>query len=163
MPHIDVARVRHSDSLKSALSPGVRVDVAPSGNLQAENAYGNHPGSESHTTVIRAKIVQDIMNGRALAFKRSSVFDIRGLRVSPLGTVESKKLRIIQDLTFAGDGYRSSANNDILVSPLLRRVSLVTLSGKFVNGSYTPASTMAWLPASCCTVSMSKTRSARFP
>ena len=52
------------------------------------------------------------MNGRALAFKRSSVSDTRGLRVSPLGPVEGRKLRIIHDLTFAGDGYRSSVNAD---------------------------------------------------
>ena len=51
------------------------------------------------------------MSGRAVAFKRSSVSDIRGLRVSPVGTVEGRKLRIIHDLTFAG-GYRSSVNGD---------------------------------------------------
>ena len=52
------------------------------------------------------------MNGRTLAFKRPSVSDIRGLHVSPLGAVEGRKLRIIQDLTFVGDGYRSSVNDD---------------------------------------------------
>ena len=52
------------------------------------------------------------MNGRAFAFKRSSVSDIRGLRVSPLGAVEGRKLRIIHDLTFAGGGYRSSVKSD---------------------------------------------------
>ena len=62
--------------------------------------------------MIRAKLVQDVVNGRALAFKRSSVSDISGLCVSPLRAVDSRKLRIIYDLTFAGDGYRSSAKDD---------------------------------------------------
>ena len=94
------------------LSPGALVDVAPGGDLQEKVAYGNHPSSESHTGAIRAKSVQDVVNGRALAFKRSSVSDFRGLRVSPLGAVEGRKLRIIHDLTFSGDVYRSSVNND---------------------------------------------------
>ena len=50
----------------------------------------------------------------------------------------------------------------ILISPLLHRLSLVTSSGMFIDGSYTSASAMARLPASCCAVSLSKTRSARF-
>ena len=95
------------------LSTAAPVDVAPGGYLQAEIAYyGNHPSSESHTEAICAKIVQNVVNGRALAFKRSSVSDIRGLRVSPVGAVEGRKLRIIHDLTFAGGGYRSSVNGD---------------------------------------------------
>ena len=80
--------------------------------MQTEIAYGNHPSSESHTGAIHAQIVQDVVNGRSLAFKRSFVSDIRGLRVSPRGAVEGRKLRIIHDLTFAGDAYRSSVNGD---------------------------------------------------
>ena len=60
------------------LSPGAPVDVAPGGDLQAETAYDNHPSSESHTGVIPAKLVQDAVNGRTLAFKRSYVYDIYG-------------------------------------------------------------------------------------
>ena len=41
-----------------------------------------------------------------------SASDIRGLRASPLGAVEGKKLHIIHDSTFAGDEYRSSVNNN---------------------------------------------------
>ena len=121
-PRVDVARVRcwfgevkgfpQISGLLQVLCPGAPVDVAPGGDSQAQIAYGNHPSSESHTGVIHGKIVQDIVNGRALAFKRSSVSDIRGLRVSPLGTVEGRELRIIHDLTFAGEGYRSSVNDD---------------------------------------------------
>ena len=89
------------------------VDVAPGGDLQAEIAYyGSHPNSESHTEAICAKFVQDVVNGRAVAFKRPSVSDTRGLCVSPVGAVEGRKLRIIHDLTFAGNGYRSSVNGD---------------------------------------------------
>ena len=50
-------------------------------------------------------IFQDVVNGRALALKASSISDISGLRVSPLGAVEARKLRVIYVLTFAGDGY----------------------------------------------------------
>ena len=64
--------------LLQVLSPGAPVDVAPGGDFQAEIAYGNHPSSESHTGAIRVKLVQDVVNGRALAFKRSSASDIRG-------------------------------------------------------------------------------------
>ena len=86
--------------------------MAPGGDLQAEIAYGNHPSSESYAGAIRAKIVQDAVNGRTLVFKRSSISDIRGLSVSPLGAVEGTELRIIHNLTFAGDGFRSSVNGD---------------------------------------------------
>ena len=74
--------------------------------------YGSHPNSESHTEAICAKFVQDVVNGRAVAFKRPSVSDTRGLCVSPVGAVEGRKLHIIHDLTFAGNGYRSSVNGD---------------------------------------------------
>ena len=88
------------------LSSGAPVDMAVAGDLQAEIAYSNHPNSESYTAVIHAKIGYDIVNGHALAFKRSSIVsDIRDLCVSPLGAVEDYKLRIIHDLAFAGDGY----------------------------------------------------------
>ena len=90
------------------LSSGVPVDVVSGGDSQPEVTYSNHPSSESHTGVIRATIVQDIMNGRALAFKHSSVSDIHGLRVSCLGDVEGRKLFIIYDFAFAGDWYCSS-------------------------------------------------------
>ena len=98
------------------LSDGAPVDVVPGGDLQAEITYGNHPGSESHTGAVRAKIVQSVVNGRALAFKRSPVSEIYALRFLPLGTVEGRKLRIIYYLTFAGDGYRSSVNVDTAFS-----------------------------------------------
>ena len=52
------------------------------------------------------------MNWNAFAFKPSSISDTRRVRVSPLGAVEARKLRIIYDLTFAGDKYRSSVNGD---------------------------------------------------
>ena len=52
------------------------------------------------------------MNGRVLAFKRSSVSDIRGIRVSPLGAVEGRRLRIIHGFKIAADGFRSSVNGD---------------------------------------------------
>ena len=84
------------------LSTAAPVDVAPGGDLQPEIAYyGSHPSSESHTEAICAKIVQDVVNGRAVAFKHLSVSDIHGLHVSPAGVVEGRKLRIIHDLTFA--------------------------------------------------------------
>ena len=50
-------------------------------------------------------IFQDVVNGRGLALKASSISDISALRVSPLGAVEARKLRVIYVLTFAGDGY----------------------------------------------------------
>ena len=92
--------------------PGVLVNVAPGGDFQAEIAYDNHSSSGLHTGAIRANIVQDIMKRRVLSFNLSSVSDIRGLRISPLGAVEGRKLRIIHNLTFAGDGYCSSVNDD---------------------------------------------------
>ena len=122
IPHIDVARVRHwfgevrgfphISRLLQVLSPGGPVNVTPGGDLQEEIAYDNHPSSESHTGAIRAKIVQDVVIRRALAFKRLSVSDIHGVRVSPLGSVEGRKSRIIHDLTFPGDVCRSSVNDD---------------------------------------------------
>ena len=99
--------------------PGAPVDVALGGDLQAEIACGNHPSPESHTGAIRAKIAQGLVDGLALMSKRLSVSDIGSLRVSPLDTVEGKKLRIIHDLTFARDGHCSSVidDNDISAAP----------------------------------------------
>lgn len=111
-PHVDVQRVRHwfgsmkrfpqEQVLLRMLSPGVPVNVKPGGHLQAEIDYGNHPSTEGHADTIRAKVVQDVANGRALVFNRASAHEIRRLRISPLGVVEGRKLRIIHDLTFAG-------------------------------------------------------------
>ena len=86
--------------------------MVPGVVLKTEIAYGNHSNSESRTEAIRAKVVQDVVNGRALAFKRSSVSGIRGLRVPLLDVVEDRKLRIIHELTFACDDYRSSVSHD---------------------------------------------------
>ena len=108
---IGLAREKDS-AFVTDTSPGAPVDVAPGGDLRAKLPCGNHPSSESHTGAIRAETVQDVGNRRVLAFKRSFVSDIGDLHVSPLGAVEARKLRIIHDLTFAGNGYRSSVNND---------------------------------------------------
>ena len=75
--------------------------MASGGDLQVEITNGKHSSSSSHTEVIRANIVQDVVNGSVLMFKRPSVSDIRGLRVSPLGAVEVRNLHIIYGLTFA--------------------------------------------------------------
>ena len=95
------------------VSSGAPVDVAPDGDLPAEITYGHHPSSESHTGAIRAKIVQDVVNWGALAFKRLFLSDIRVFRVLPLSAVEGRKLRIIHDLASAGNAYRSSVNDYI--------------------------------------------------
>ena len=58
------------------------------------------------------KVCADIVPGRTLVFKLSSVSDIPGLRVSPLAVVINPKFRIIHDLTFARAGSRSSVNGD---------------------------------------------------
>ena len=86
--------------------------MAPGGDLQAEITYGNHLSSKSHTGAIRAKSIQDIVSGRALAFTHLSVSDIRGLHISHLGAVDGGKLRIIHDVKFAEERYRSSVNDD---------------------------------------------------
>ena len=49
------------------------------------------------------------------------------------------------------------------ISLLPHRVRLVASLGVFTDGFCKSASAKAWLPASCCTISISKTRSARFP
>ena len=59
------------------------------------------------------------MNGRAWALKLLSVSDSHGLRVSALGTVEGRMLRIIHDFTFLGSWYHSSVNADTDVSTAL--------------------------------------------
>ena len=117
-----MARVRHwlgevkwlpyLSRLSQVLSPDAPFDVAPGSDLQATIAYVSNPISKSRMGAIRAKLFQDIINGRALAFDPSSVFDIRGLRNSPLGAVESRKRRIIYDWTFAEDRFGASVNND---------------------------------------------------
>ena len=58
------------------------------------------------------KVCADIVPGRTLVFKLSSVSDIPGLRVSPLAVVINPKFRIIHDLTFARAGGHSRFNDD---------------------------------------------------
>ena len=99
-------------SLLRALSPGVPVDVHKGGDLHAELLYENHPSSGLHSSPIHEKIVSDVIDGRAIVFKRQFAHDIIGFRVSPLGVVEQPKLRIIHDLTFDGSGSRTSVNID---------------------------------------------------
>ena len=60
------------------LSPDAPV-VASGGDFRAELAYGNPPNSESHTGAINPKVVDDVVNGHASAFKRLSVTDIHGV------------------------------------------------------------------------------------
>ena len=86
-------------------------------------------------------IFQDVVSGRALAFKASSISDIRRLRVSPLGTVEARKLRVIYVLTFTGDGYGSRVNSDTDF-PLPHRVSLAPSLTKFADISCTSSIAM---------------------
>lgn len=78
------------------------MDVEPAGDLRAEINYGNHPTTELHAEAIRANIIEDIVYGRGLVFRRSFVTEIHDLWVSPLGVVEGRKLRIIHDLAFTG-------------------------------------------------------------
>ena len=117
-----------------------------------------HPSSESRTGAIWANIVQD---ERALVFKYSSVSNIRGSYVSPLGTVEGRKLRIIHNLTFARHGYRLSVNGDTDLS-----AAPPSELGHFFEDVcrriLSLPSAMARSPASCCAVLMPKTCCARF-
>lgn len=122
-PHVDTGCVSlhfgvvktfpQIDQLLRALSPGVPVDVAGGGDLEAELAYGNHPSILKHTEKIVAKIASDVVLGRALVFDVKFISEVLGVRVSPLGVVEEPKFRIIHDLTFAaGARVRSSVNGD---------------------------------------------------
>ena len=64
-------------------SPAAPAELDPSGDLQAETAYGNQPSSELQTREIWDKIVQDVMNRREWAFQCSFVPYICGSRASP--------------------------------------------------------------------------------
>ena len=65
-----------------------------------------------HAVAVHQKICADVVHGRDLVFKLSSVIDIRGLRVSPLAVLLKPKFRIFHDLTFARAGGHSSVNDD---------------------------------------------------
>ena len=107
----DVKVFPHIDRLLHALDPGVPVDVAPGGGLDAELSYGNHPCVLPHLQQILEKIVSDVLLGRAVVFDAEFIREVQGVRVSPLGVVDKPKFRIIHDLTFAA-GTRSSVNED---------------------------------------------------
>lgn len=62
---------------------------------------------------IRVEMVwDDVTLGRALVVPLSAASDMRDFRVSPLGVVQGRKLRIVHDLTFDGGGSRTSVNAD---------------------------------------------------
>ena len=120
-PHVDLPLVRHYfgnvkvfahiDRLLRALDPGVPVDVAPGGDLDAELSYGNHPSVLPRQQQIREKIVADVLLGQAVVSDAEFIREVQGVRVSPLGVVDEPKFRIIHDLTFTA-GTRSSVNGD---------------------------------------------------
>ena len=111
-PHVDLPLVRHYfgdvkafphiDRLLCALDPGVPVDVAPGGDLDAELSYGNHPSVLPHQQQIREKIVSDVLLGRAVVFDAEFIREVQGVRVSPSGVVDEPKFRITRPYIYSG-------------------------------------------------------------
>lgn len=140
-PHIDINRVRwwfrgikhfpKIDSLTTALSPGVSVDVASGGNLDAGFKYDNHKGVNDFSDQIYHQIVQDVLNRPSLIFDRQCVCEISNYLVPPLGAVVRPKFRIIHGLTFSPRQCdHSSVNADTDFSER-RCVKLVTSCVRF--------------------------------
>ena len=87
--------------LLTIISGGVPVVTAPAKiDLTAALRHGNHPSAAKHMPLIWKKIADDVRRQRCLIIDREAARSIRGLRVSPLGVVETHKARIINDLSF---------------------------------------------------------------
>lgn len=78
--------------------PAKTHDNAP--DLTSSLRYGNHATIDAHMDVVWEKLIDDVQQNRCLVFNKADVESMEGVRVSPLGAVVGKKIRIINDFSF---------------------------------------------------------------
>ena len=81
--------------LTHIMKNGVPVKTAVT-NLDPSRAirYGNHSTVFEHMDLVWEKMYEDVRRNRVLVFNRESAAALKGLRVAPLGTVVTHKVRI---------------------------------------------------------------------
>ena len=96
------------DELITIVSGGVPVIAPPTrADLETALRYGNHRSAHDHLPLIWKKIAEDVRRERCLVINKSAAHEIPNLRVLPLGAVvTSKKVRIINDLSFEHDNKK---------------------------------------------------------
>ncbi|CAB1098304.1 unnamed protein product [Ectocarpus sp. CCAP 1310/34] len=66
-------------------------------NLESALRYGNHSTIDA---LVWKKLIDDVKQNRCLVFNVADVTCMKGVRVSPLGAVVGKKIRIINEFSF---------------------------------------------------------------
>lgn len=69
---------------------GVPVDVGPGGNVEHEQAYGNHSTAGKHATEVWEKTAADFRTGRAIMIPVRLKLMVRGSRTNPVGVVKDE-------------------------------------------------------------------------
>lgn len=80
------------------------AEIQTEGDLESELTYGNIRRVAKCGGEVLTKATVDIGPGRAIVFPVTRAKDILGLRIPLVGVAVKKKLRIIHDLSFSGDG-----------------------------------------------------------
>lgn len=128
VPRVDLASVRswfgdrfefeHIELLLEVVHSGAPVAVSGEGDITAALTYGNHSSAFRYSSDILAKIVDDVLMGRAFVFPRTAAALIPSLRISPLTVaVSPTKIRICHDLSFDGNGNSVNADTDTTAVP----------------------------------------------
>lgn len=116
------------------------ADVRPSHPDLHTIVYGNHRSAREHADVVRKKLKDDVRRDRTLIFNLSDARKIRGFKLSPLGALFPRKVRIIHDYTFSPvlhgrDDSSVNANTAIDAVPpcLFALLALPKLKKEFVR------------------------------
>ena len=89
------------DELIMIATGGVPVHAAATGvDLTRAFQYGNHPSANEPLPAVWLTLSEDVQQQKSFVILNSGVQEVPKLRVSPLATVVTHKVRIIKDLPF---------------------------------------------------------------
>ena len=111
----DIKGFRDIDELITILTSGVPVPVTASrAELDRAIQYGNHSSAIEQLPAIWEKLGDDVRREKCLVIRKAAAHEIPNLRVSPLATVVTHKVRVINDLSFevANRAKKGGANGD---------------------------------------------------
>ena len=106
------------DDLLETIANGVPARTTRSGpDLAKALQYGNHRSVEEHLPKTWAKLFHDVRRNRCLVMNRANAAEVEGVRVAPLATVVTNKVRVINDFSFdprTARGVQGGLNRDTL-------------------------------------------------
>ena len=89
------------DELVLIVAGGVPLNAVTTGaDLERALQYGNHHSVSEHLPAIWKKIGEDVRRQKCLVILKSAAHEIPNLRVSPLASIVTHKIRITNGLSF---------------------------------------------------------------